>query len=579
MKKFENCDIALVHPPYVFNIERYPIYPIPWNLRHEGSILATSYIGKYPAGPEGPAWNKMPLGFLTMKRYVENNSNKVVRIVNLAPSRQSFSPDILEKFSHLPVDDSVPAYFAEALSPEWVIKTIKSLKADLFAVDLHWHIYSQGAIQILKLLKQIHPKSYTAIGGLTASYFREEIMREFPFIDFLILGDGSVPLLELINQIQGECDFQNIPNLLYRRNGSIKKGPISAKNDFEHVKKDDQFYPAIPLARGCPLSCSACGGSKYAYEKLYGYKKINVYSVESIMKKLFVITKGLTPTPQIHLFHDPFVTLGVRKWQILLNEIKRNRLNVRFIIEFFMPHTKEDIKNIAKKIPGSTIYISPESMDVEVRAFHKKIRYSNRDLIMNMDLINDINDLSMTIWFMAGLAKDTKQSIDKTLFFVREYYRKLDNLKRRNIIKFTELLSIDPGSLAHDFEEKYGYKLMHHSFVEHMESFVMPIFKYQINYRTKFLSRDQLFGLFLYMRNEMNKIFYEHHFISFEYLERLTLYNNLLLKYSSRYDKAMEEKDKKVRNALFERIGNLFRDEMLNHPIRSMDCSARSVVH
>ena len=572
MQKSDDCDIALIHPPHIYNIERYPIFPVPWNLRHVGS---TSYIGKYPVGP---AWDKMPLGFLTMKNYVENNSNKIVSIVNLASLRQSLPAHILEKFKYLPVDESVPAYFAEALSQERTIKTIKKLKADLFAVDLHWHNYSQGAIQILKLLKQIHPKSYTAVGGLTASYFSDEIMRDFPFIDFLILGDGCVPLLELINQIKGKRDFINVPNLLYRENGMVKKGPVQAANDFEHVKNDEQFCPAIPLARGCPMKCAACGGSKYAYEKLYGYKKINVYSVETIMKKLFILTKGPDRVPKIYLIHDPFVTLGAKKWKALLNEIKRNRLRVQFWIEFFLPHEREDILNIAKKIPGSTIHLSPESMDVDVRAFHKKIRYSNRELIMNMDLINDIKDLSMTVWFMAGLGKDTKQGIDTTLSFIKNYYRKLNNLAE-NSIKFNELLSIDPGSLAYDFEEKFGYKLMRHSFAEHMDSFIMPTFKYQINYRTRFLNRDQLFDLFLYMHNKMNQIYYERNIITYEYLERLTLYNNLLLEYSPRYDKAMEEKDKNVRNALFERIGSSFRDEMLNHPVRSMAHSGWAVFH
>ena len=551
------CDIALIHPPGVFQKEKYAIFSPPWSLRHVGS---TSYIGRYPIGPSGAI---MPLGFTTMKNFIEDNSNYSVNIFNF-----SFKFDVLEimseRFKHIyKGDKSIISDRIEKRYASEIELNLKDLRADLFAVSLHWLNFSQGAIQILKLLKQAHPRSYTVMGGLTATYFKDEIMNLFPFIDFLIAGDGCIPLLKLIEQIKGSKHFFKVPNLLYREGGEIKKGPKRLLNDFKYVQKDDEPFNPISAARGCPLQCITCGGSKYASQNLCNYVKIQAFSVESIMRKLFNLVKQHKEESRaaIFLIHDPFVTLGKKSWEALLKEIKRSRLNVRLRVEFFLPHSAKDISHIAENVPGSLIDISPESMDVNVRTFHKNLKYPNRELIMNMDVINNIDSLSMGIWFLAGLARDTKQSIDKTLSFIKSYYKKIKN-KKENIIQYNELLFIDPGSLAFDSPDKYGYELINRSFLSHMQSFEMPIFKYQINYRTRHCTRDQIFALFLYMHNKMNKIYYENDIIDKQLYDRVTLYNKFLKEYATEYDKALLEKNIKTRNKYFEKIGNSFRSEL-----------------
>ena len=211
---------------------------------------------------------------------------------------------------------------------------------------------------------------------------------------------------------------------------------------------------------------------------------------------------------------------------------------------------------LAEKLPGSSIHISPESMDEKVRNFHKKLRYSNQALIANMDFINQIPALSMVVWFMAGLAKETKRSVDKTICFMRDYYRKLRR-PNKNIIAYNELLHIDPGSLAFRFPDKFGYVLLHKSFIAYMQSLEMPTFKYQINYRKKYFTQNDMFHLFLYMHDKTNEIYYANNLIDKKLYDRITLYNNLLRKFDPYYDKALQERNVKLRNEKFRKIGAL----------------------
>lgn len=561
MRNNIQCDIALIHPPHIFIQNDYPIFPLPWNLGHIGN---PSFIGKYPISP---SWNVEPLGFETIRNFIKKNSSYSIEIINLSLLR----PMIFEYLSKKNVqvnkkDKSLLNDYAERFSPDIILSTLKSIKADVFAVDLHWLNYSHGAIKILESIKRIHPDSHTVIGGLTASYYAKEIMDAFSFIDFLISGDGCFPLLRLIEQINGKKQFSKVPNLLYREGGKLLFGPKRNLNDFEIVQDDVDSFTSIPTGRGCPLQCITCGGSKYSSKRAFNYTKFNAYQIDSILEKLFKAHKKFKSykkheIPNLFLIHDPFFTLGKKYWEILLNEINKQQLQISFLIEFFAPHSEEDILKIAKNVPGSAIHFSPESIDEKVRSFHKNLKYSNDKLIMNMNLINEIDSLSLQVWFMAGLAKDNHISISKTLTFIKEFYEKIND-NEKTILKYNELLFLDPGSLAYDFPDKYGYKLIYNSFIEYFEAFAMPIFKYQLNYCTHIYNIHQLFSLFLDIHNKMNEIYYEKAVIDKQLFNRATIFNNLLLKYSPRYDNALLMKTIKSRNKLFNKIGMQFRADL-----------------
>lgn len=54
---------------------------------------------------------------------------------------------------------------------------------------------------------------------------------------------------------------------------------------------------------------------------------------------------------------------------------------------------------------------------------------------------------------------------------------------------------IDPGSLAHDYPEKYGYKMAFKTLEDYIEAFSQPSWHQWINYETELLSRDDLIEL------------------------------------------------------------------------------------
>jgi|GEM_PF-3204616 len=546
-------DLLLLHPPYILNESDYPIFPLPWNLGHVGS---TSYIGKYPVGP---SWTYMPLGFNTMRNYIASHSDFSVGMENLAILRHTPPRSILKRFKSQEITDmSILTELAEAAHYQRTVAAIQGFEASIFAVDLHWIVYAQGALKTLELIKKHHPGSTTVIGGLTASYFADEIMDRYPFIDFLVWGDGCIPLLKLTEEINGDGNFGGIPNLYYRENDSIRKGPVRRLNDHTIVATDREPLDSVTMARGCPLNCITCGGSQSAFDQLFSQNESREYSVETILGKIESIGTYAPHINHVFLIHDPILTIGRKKWNTILDEIHRNSFNMTFLVEFFMPHTVEDIRIIGDKIPGSSIQISPESMDEEVRSFHKQLRYSNSDLIENLDAIRDHSDLSMGVWFLTGLAGDSRATVDTTISFVEEYYRKITDV-HRDLLMYNEMLFLDPGSLAFMNPEQYGYKLRLKTLEDHVQGFSMPLFKYQMNYETRSLSRDDIVSLFLYMHDRMNEIYLRCGVLNEVQHGRISLYNNLLRRFESKYDEAMRVSSPADRIHRFIKLGMEFR--------------------
>jgi hypothetical protein len=96
------------------------------------------------------------------------------------------------------------------------------------ALDLHWHHQSFDVIETARQIKAVLPQTYILLGGLTASFFHEEIMKDFPSVDGIIRGEAEGPLVELASALlQQKEDLFSIPNLTWRRKGKILINPLS----------------------------------------------------------------------------------------------------------------------------------------------------------------------------------------------------------------------------------------------------------------------------------------------------------------------------------------------------------------
>jgi radical SAM superfamily enzyme YgiQ (UPF0313 family) len=144
-----------------------------------------------------------PIGFASLSEYLERHGLKV-RIINVA---MKMLKD--EKFD--------------------VERLLQKNRPLAFGIDLHWMAHVQGALALAEIIKRFHPDTPVILGGLSATYYHEEILGRYPFIDFVMRGDSTEkPLLQLLQAMKAGGDFKNIPNLTYRDGvNGIRVNPLN----------------------------------------------------------------------------------------------------------------------------------------------------------------------------------------------------------------------------------------------------------------------------------------------------------------------------------------------------------------
>jgi len=140
--------------------------------------------------PSSPVFEMYPIGFTSIVEYLVRAGYRV-RIVNLAArmlSNRNFDAE----------------------------KMIKRLSASVFGIDLHWMVHCHGAIEVARLVKRHHPEAKVVVGGLSASYFYEELL-QYPEIDYVIRGDSTEePLRQLMESVMKGREPKEVPNLVWR---------------------------------------------------------------------------------------------------------------------------------------------------------------------------------------------------------------------------------------------------------------------------------------------------------------------------------------------------------------------------
>ncbi len=150
-------------------------------------------------------------------------------------------------------------------------RLLSEFQPTLIGVSIKWFQHIARGLRICDLVKQFSPSTKVVVGGNTASYFRNDVIHNGN-IDYVICGDGEVPLLMLC---QGK---EEIPNLVYKYNDQVKE------TDFRYVHNHDNSeeiffsnldeivvdgdklssFPFIYIntGKGCNQNCFYCGGSR-----------------------------------------------------------------------------------------------------------------------------------------------------------------------------------------------------------------------------------------------------------------------------------------------------------------------------
>jgi hypothetical protein len=243
---------------------------------------------------------------------------------------------------------------------DWSLEAMLSdSPAPLYSIDIHWHEHIYSGICIAELIKKIYPKSRVVVGGLTASVFAEDLLRNCSAIDYVISGYGEGQLVKLAKKIVG-------------RNGKGSRQP-SREVIYAHAPPDLDAYDYIThdwllhwrdYARcaldtwmdgasvywlkngmGCSMKCAFCGGSRMAQKRIFGNCKVIPRSASLVAADIVALSRqGIQ---RVALTQDPNLT-PKSYWRSLHREIRAYGMKPGIYIEAFGMPSDEFLADFAQ---------------------------------------------------------------------------------------------------------------------------------------------------------------------------------------------------------------------------------------
>jgi radical SAM superfamily enzyme YgiQ (UPF0313 family) len=356
--------------------------------------------------------------------------------------------------------------------------------------------------RIARLAKTILPDILSVFGGPHVSALKQNVLEDFPEVDFTVVGEGEKTLAELINSAGKEPG--TIQGVVYRKgDGEVmfngyRKGAIDLDDlpfpAYELLYGFPQSYclpifnyPRTPntsriSSRGCPYRCSYCDRS--VFRRTYRYNSAAyLYDHLQYLKDRFGIK-------HINFYDDQF-TFNRQRVEEFTNKLIAQPLGMTFNCAVRAEHVDRNLLSLLKAAGCWMISLGIETGDENLLAKHRQ----NPDLGMMAEKIHLIKNSGIRTkgLLMMGLPGETEASIKMSMDYV--FSLPLDDF---NLSKFTPF----PGSVLYENVHEHG------SFSENWEKMDCMHFLFVPNgmtkkrldtlfkkfYKTRFLRPSVLWG-------------------------------------------------------------------------------------
>ena len=239
--------------------------------------------------PNPPAYT--PFGLLSIATYLQENGYGVKILDRNASREENNVRDYLKKYNPRAVGVS---FFATGPLILDALKIIKEVKSEL-----------GKDIPII-------------CGGLYPTLFPKQVLMNND-VDILVIGEGEITILELMQQLQKPESYRDIKGLIYKdKSGKIVENPprplISDLNDLpmndwsliDIPKYLDRSYYAKKVivtmtSRGCPYRCAFCWEPIFLKDKI----KFRTISAKKVIEELTFLNSKYK-IDGIHFFDDNF---------------------------------------------------------------------------------------------------------------------------------------------------------------------------------------------------------------------------------------------------------------------------------
>ncbi len=279
--------------------------------------------------------------------------------------------------------------------------------------------YIWNITKTLEICKEVKHKTNSTIilGGPEVSYRAKNVLTDYPFIDFVLSGEGEETFPQFISVHNSDKNYSTVDGLTYRSaNNEIISNPEKEYTGTPVDPYCDDFFENlnnrisyIETSRGCPYNCAFCLSGRCS--------KLRFFDIEQTKDKIIKLANSGTKTIK---FVDRTFNASPKRANEILNFILDNHKkaipeNVCFHFEIAGDILTEETFDILKKAPKGLF-----QLEIGMQTFNEKTleaihRKTNcKKLIENIKRLIRFQNMHIHIDLIAGLPYEDMESFENS---------------------------------------------------------------------------------------------------------------------------------------------------------------------
>lgn len=418
-----------------------------------------------------------PLGIAVLKSFLERHGYKV-EIMDLAIQFQDDDYKVQHNneknidFTTFYDHNRVKKYLNGIRDDPYIDTILDRLLQDITYRDVDLIGFSvimmPQLLLTLALAKRIKEDTDIKIvlGGPSITLFGNEILKDFSFIDYGIIGDGEMPLLKLVQRLESNrLSEREVPGLIYRMNNSIVINDIVCLDindvpppDFDGLpfdryrrKVDGTSVLVLPyeMGKGCSHNCSFCNRLRLKCTESKSSEKV-IRSPKKIVSELRELSKKYNT--KFFVFQDNSINRDINYLSFISNALIKTETDI-------MWDALARPTNFNKKLLNKILEAGCVKLRYGVESGSNKILKHMRKgfSVENVEKVLK-NSHKAGIWnhlfFIAGYINENDHDISQTVDFMKRNWNYIDNA---HISAYR--LTINTPTFTNP--EKFGIKYMY----------------------------------------------------------------------------------------------------------------------